>query len=206
MDGRADNSELTVVKQSRPGGRAERLVSVIHQVTFELLQKVSYEEIEIPDIAKLAEVNKTTIYRRWPTKIALILDVVLTRIKADVPLPNTGHVIDDLSQFLKIIAFTLQTPFTLNILRALMNTDDENIRQARKDFWDERFLLAKPLIDRAIERSELAETTQVREFFELAAAPLFYRILVTGDQISDQDIELMAKRAVLVFENKDEIK
>jgi hypothetical protein len=30
------------------------------------------------------------------------------------------------------------------------------VQKAKKRFWDERFLLAKPLIDRAIQREELA--------------------------------------------------
>ncbi len=60
-------------------------------------------------------------------------------------------------------------------------------------------LLAKPLIDRAIQREELAEKTQVREFFELAASPLFYRTIITGESISDQDIELFAQRAITYF-------
>lgn len=199
MDGHASSSESKVIKQSRPGGRAERLVLAIHDATYILLQQTNFEEIEIPDIAKLANVNKTTIYRRWPTKVDLILDVVLTRLKVDMTLPDTGCLIDDLNIFLKMIASTISTPFTLNILRTLLNQRDENIINARKQFWDERFLLATPLIDRAIQRGELAETTQVREFFEWAASPLFYRVVIIGDSVSDEDIELIAQRAILIF-------
>ena len=60
-------------------------------------------------------------------------------------------------------------------------------------------MLATPLIDRAIQRGELAETTQVREFFEWAASPLFYRVVIIGDSVSDEDIELIAQRAILIF-------
>lgn len=73
------------------------------------------------------------------------------------------------------------------------------MQKAKKRFWDERFLLAKPLIDRAIQREELAEKTQVREFFELAASPLFYRTIITGESISDQDIELLLKEQLHIL-------
>lgn len=199
MNGEMNQKDLRAGKQSRPGGRAEKMLTVIYQATYELLQTMDYEKIEIPEIAQLAQVNKTTIYRRWPTKVELILEVALTKIKTEVPLPNTGNVFDDLTLFLKMIAFALQTPFTLNILKALLKNQDEYVQNARKSFWEERFLLAQPLVDRAIQRGELAATTHVREFFELAAAPIFYRILVTGDPVSDQDIELWAQRAILCF-------
>jgi len=202
MDGYFSNSELKVIKQSRPGGRAERMVSAIHQATYELLQQPNFEKIEIPDIAKLAQVNKTTVYRRWPTKVDLILDVALTRLRTDLPLPDTGNLNDDLTIFLKMIALTINMPFILNILSVLINQTDENIMNARKMFWNERFLLATPLIDRAIQRGELAETTQVRAFFEWAASPLFYRVVILGDSVSDEDIELMAQRAILIFKKK----
>jgi len=199
MEGEMTNIELEAKKQKRPGGRAERMVTAIHQATYELLMTTDYEHIEIPEIAKLAQVNKTTIYRRWPTKIELILDVVSTQIKANVVLPNTGNALTDLSLFLKMIVITLHTPFTANILKATLSHPDEHVQKARKRFWEERFLLAKPLIDRAIQRKELAEATQVRDFFELAAAPLFYRAVITGDPISDQDIDLFAQRAISYF-------
>jgi|UPI000300E83B AcrR family transcriptional regulator len=193
------NTEVEFKKQRRPRGRSERMVATIHQTTYELLLTTDYEDIEIPEIAKLAQVNKTTIYRRWPTKIELILDVVSTRIKADVELPDTGNTLTDLCLFLKKIVISLYTPFTLNILKATLSHPDEYVQKAKKRFWDERFLLAKPLIDRAIQREELAEKTQVREFFELAASPLFYRTIITGESISDQDIELFAQRAITYF-------
>ncbi len=85
------------------------MVATIHQTTYELLLTTDYEDIEIPEIAKLAQVNKTTIYRRWPTKIELILDVVSTRIKADVELPDTGNTLTDLCLFLKRLS-SVYTP------------------------------------------------------------------------------------------------
>ncbi|MCU4367744.1 TetR/AcrR family transcriptional regulator [Acinetobacter courvalinii] len=199
MNGQMPNTESEVKKQRRPGGRAERMVTTIHQVTYELLLTTDYQDIEIPEIAKLAQVNKTTIYRRWPTKIELILDVVSIRIKADVVLPDTGSTLNDLCSFLKTILITLYSPFTFNILKATLNSSNEHVQQARKDFWHERFLLAAPLIDRAIQRGELSASTQVRDFFELAAAPIFYRVFITGDAISDQDIAFFAQRAMSYY-------
>ncbi|MGN5764899.1 TetR/AcrR family transcriptional regulator C-terminal ligand-binding domain-containing protein [Acinetobacter calcoaceticus] len=193
------NTESEVKKQRRPGGRAERMVTAIHQATYQLLLTTDYENIEIPDIAKLAQVNKTTIYRRWPTKIELILDVVSTRIKADVALPDTGDTLKDLCLFLKNIVISLSSPFTLNLLKASLSHPDEQVQTARKHFWEERFMLAKPLIDRAIQRGELSASTQVRDFFELAAAPIFYRVFITADAISDQDIAFFAQRALSYY-------
>ncbi|ENV08489.1 hypothetical protein F966_03163 [Acinetobacter higginsii] len=199
MKGQNNIIELNDEKKSRTGGRAERLVIAIYKAVYDLLKTMNYEEIEIPEIARLAQVNKTTIYRRWSSKEGLILEVVQSKIKEEISLPNTGNLNDDLTLFLKMIAQSLETPFTLNILKASLSNQEMSVNNTRECFWNERFLLAQPLIDRAVERGELSENVQVREFFELAAGPIFYRVLIIGELVSDGDIKRIVRNVLLIF-------
>ncbi|MBJ9372507.1 MULTISPECIES: TetR/AcrR family transcriptional regulator [Acinetobacter] len=193
------NVGLDIEKQTRSGGRSEKILMAIHQATYELLQLRDYDEIELTEIARRAQVNKTTVYRRWATKAELVLDVILMRIKADLPLPDTGAVLSDLCIFLKMLQHMLQQSFILNIFKVFISNQDAQVSIARQRFWNERFLLAQPLIDRAVQRGELFEGTQVREFFEFACAPIFYRTLIIGELISDQDIEILSLRTISYF-------
>lgn len=198
MDNSLPNTEI----KRRPGGRAEQMVAKVHQVTFELLQTKGYDDIEIPEIAKLAEVNKTSIYRRWSTKLELVMDVALAQLKTDVPLPDTGNIHDDLYQLLVSIAKTLEQPFVQNLFKAWLGYRDDTTQHAKQNFWKTRFLLAEPMVLRAIERGELVATTQARDFLEVAVAPLFYYTLALNIPNTDADIHKAMQRTLMIFSKK----
>jgi AcrR family transcriptional regulator len=56
--------------QVRVGGRSARVVSML-RTTLEVLGQEGYVGLRIDDIAERAGVNKTTIYRHWPTRVDL---------------------------------------------------------------------------------------------------------------------------------------
>jgi AcrR family transcriptional regulator len=183
------------------GGRAARVVAAVHAATLELLEERGYDRMEIPEIAERAQVNKTSIYRRWASKMELVLDVALTRIGVEVPIRDTGNLQGDLSALLGNVAATLGTPFARGLLRALVNHDEhgDDLKVARTAFWNARFESAGTIVERAIRRGELPKGTNSRHVLEFAAAPLFYRTLVTGEPIGDADIKRVARQACRAF-------
>ena len=189
-------------RRSRPGGRAAQVVAAVHEATLALLQERGFDAMEIPEIAERAGVNKTSIYRRWPGKVELVLDVAMAQMRSDVPVPDTGSLAGDLSALLDTIAVTLATPFVAGLLRALFSRgdQDEAVRAARDAFWDVRFGLSAQLVKRGIVRGELPVGTDPRRFLELAAAPLFFRTLVTGEAITAADTAALAQRAITAFQ------
>ena len=56
----------------RSRGRSARVVQEVLTATAEELGRSGYAALRIEDVAERAGVNKTTIYRRWPTKAALV--------------------------------------------------------------------------------------------------------------------------------------
>src|SRR5258706_10640063 len=90
-----------VTRGERVGGRSERVVAdVLHAASAELA-RVGYDAFRIEDVATAAGVNKTTVYRRWPTKAELVeatLRVIALRKGED---PQTGTVEGDLFALLK---------------------------------------------------------------------------------------------------------
>ena len=201
MSGHESDKLQSPKKGQPPGGRAERVIAAVHAATLELLEERGYDGVEIPEIAERAQVNKTSIYRRWPGKLELVLDVTLSRIGVTVPIANTGALQGDLTALLGNIAATLATPFARGLLRALFTHDeqDDRLKEARTAFWDARFEAAGRVVERAIERGELPQNTIPKHLLEFAAAPLFYRTLVTGEAITAADIERFAKQTCQAF-------
>lgn len=188
-------------KRGRPGGRAAQVIAAVHGAALSLLEEKGYENLTIPDIATRAEVNKTTIYRRWPGKAELILDVALTRMRADVPMPDTGDLGRDLSALLRSIAAAMATPFSQGLLRAIMSLGPEEAALYKPGrFWDQRFFDNAELVERAIERGEIGADTDPRQLLEMAVAPLFFRALILGRPLSKKEINALADRVVLAFQ------
>ena len=56
----------------RVHGRSARVQSAVLRATAEELGRVGFAALRIEDVALRSGVNKTTIYRRWPTKQELV--------------------------------------------------------------------------------------------------------------------------------------
>src|SRR5271167_2124903 len=85
---------------TRPPGRprSEESRQAILRSTLKLLkQDVGFAELSIEAIAADANVGKTTVYRWWPTKGALVADAFSNSAEHELRFPNTGSVQNDMS-------------------------------------------------------------------------------------------------------------
>lgn len=69
----------------------------------ELLQ-AGYARLTIDGVAKRARTSTPVLYRRWPSKAALVLDALSRREDADHEPADTGDLRDDLLAFLQPLA------------------------------------------------------------------------------------------------------
>ena len=182
--------------RARPGGRAALVVAAVRKATDELLEEVGFEGLLLPEVATRAGVNKTTVYRRWPTKVALVSDLFLSRTAEQDLGRDTGSLVGDLVATLQDIVDNLSSPATRAVLSmAIGGPLDETALAAREAFWAERFRRSAAIVERAVARAELSPGTDARLLMEDASSPVYFRLLVTGQALTDADIELFATRA-----------
>ncbi len=63
------------MRAMRPGRpRSERLHRAILKTAFKLVLELGFRAVSVELIAAKAGVGKTTIYRRWPNKAAVVMD------------------------------------------------------------------------------------------------------------------------------------
>lgn len=82
------------MKRGSPGGAAGRprdpaLDRAVLTAAAELLGEAGYRALTVDAVAARAATSKTAIYRRWPGKTALIVDVMAARLPAPEQ-PDTG--------------------------------------------------------------------------------------------------------------------
>jgi AcrR family transcriptional regulator len=96
MEGEAQPS----LKRGRGRPRREGADAEILGVALSLLQERGYHDFTVEDVAERAGTAKTTIYRRFPTKAALVVAALTPGSTAHVPAPNSGSVQADLARIL----------------------------------------------------------------------------------------------------------
>ncbi len=185
----------------RPGGRSARVVAAVHAAALELLEEVGFEDLQLSDVAKRAQVNKTTVYRRWPTKAALVADLLASFTRTTVATPDTGSLQGDLEQLLGDVVTALSNRAVRAVLYGAMTgaDDSEDARNAQTRFWEERFRHSGAAVERAITRGEIPTGTDPRSLLEMAAGPVYFRTLFTVDAVTSEYLRDTARRTIRAF-------
>jgi AcrR family transcriptional regulator len=109
--------------RGRPAGGSDAVVHAILQTTLEQLGRRGYAALSIDQVAHAAEVNKTTIYRRWPTKGELVVAAVVAAREDQPRFIPMGRLRDDLLSLLRNKARTISTPRQRAISSAITTLD-----------------------------------------------------------------------------------
>nr|WP_311132547.1 TetR/AcrR family transcriptional regulator [Nonomuraea gerenzanensis]SBO97034.1 Transcriptional regulator, TetR family [Nonomuraea gerenzanensis] len=170
--------------------------AAVHAATLAELVDRGYAELTVEHVAQRAGVHKTTVYRRWKDRESLITDALAEHMAMDIPVPDTGAIETDLRALARSLVQTFTSP-TGQALLAAMFTDAARLPEiaaARRQVFDDRLARAEPVVARAVSRGELPRDTDPGEVLKTLAAPIYLRLLVTGDPVD----EATADRAALV--------
>jgi len=180
-------SETLNVGDQRPGGRAARVRSAVLQAAFELLKENSYYGFSIEDVADRAGVHKTTIYRRWPTKVLLVTDAARNHSDSRVPIPDTGTLRNDLQAFARSVASNIGSIDGAHAARSTIISafQSEDLAEEMHTFWAERLAASAVIIERAVARGELPATSDPQLIIETLIGPLWVRLMLTGEPVDE---------------------
>jgi AcrR family transcriptional regulator len=179
---------------ARPGGRTARVRQAVIDATLDELGEVGYTALRIEAIAERAGVHKSTIYRRWGDKVALVSAVIIERRGELVPPPVTGSLRGDLIALLQEIRLGLQTPWVTALLREAgpRTPNSVDLYELLDRFWPERFRVSKQLFVRAMELGELPSETDPDFLLQVISGPLYFRLLMLGRELDDEFLEQTA--------------
>jgi AcrR family transcriptional regulator len=196
-----------VAKSSRGPGRPRSTTAgnTILDATLALLGEGGFQALSMDAVAARAGVSKATIYRRWSSREAMVADAVL-RLSRTVPTPDTGSIHGDLLAILQGLAAILATPQSTRLVSGLLAraaVDARLGRALREGFLAERRASARKVFERAIARGELRADLDLELAIDLAAAPLYYRCLVSAAPLDDAYIHRLTETILRALEAPD---
>ncbi|MFY1575966.1 TetR/AcrR family transcriptional regulator [Verrucosispora sp. WMMD703] len=177
----------------RPGGRTARVRAAVLKAAGDALVEHGFDRLDLADVARRAEVGKTTVYRRWGTAAGLVTDLLADMAEQSLPRADTGSLIGDLRANARLVQRTLVDSRQGALFRAVIvaATCDLRAADALHRFYAVRIAEWAPCVEQAVRRGELPPDTDAAEVIRAVSAPLYYRLLVSGDPID----EAMADRA-----------
>jgi AcrR family transcriptional regulator len=166
---------------------------VLDATVLELVEH-GFRGLTIEGVATRAGVNKTTVYRRWRNRESLVVDAVEAFAVEQADVPDTGDVDEDLRRWAHSIRRTLSGPVSGALVRAVFGgaSDSPVVHELRRRFWLTRSALVVPLVERGVARGQLPAGTDAEEVIKHVGAPLYYRVLVLDEPLTDHAAELAA--------------
>lgn len=180
-------------KIGRP--RSEETRKSILSAAYGLLLENGFQAVTVDGIAERSGVSKATIYKWWPNKASVVLDSFFEESEEILQVPDTGSVREDLLIQAKDLAAFLTSPKGKVITELIAEGQfDQNIAdEYRKRYFSPRRLISENIFERGIQRGELREDLNIELSIDLIFAPLFYRLLITGEPLDSAYIkELIA--------------
>jgi AcrR family transcriptional regulator len=173
----------------RVKGRAARVVSDVLIATAEELSRVGYAALRVEDVAARSGVNKTTIYRRWPTKPELV-GAALRAVWESPDVPDTGSLRTDFIASLQRSAAFAMSPIGKGLTHVIqMERAHPEVEPIARGLREEYRTLRDQLVERAIQRGELSPATDARFVSDLISAPIFWRLFTDGESVDSSFIE-----------------
>lgn len=190
----------TTQTSNRPGRpRDDARRDAILAATQNLLTEVGYDRMTIESVASRCGAGKTTIYRRWPDKAALVADAVsVAALNNPAAIPNTGALRDDLILFAKqwhspnghrdgLIAGLLTAMRHHPELRAAVG--DTITRPGQRAF--------RHMVHRAVQRGEIEDHHQVDLIGAILPAMVFHHITTLDKPVNRNLIVKVVDNLVL---------
>ncbi|MFF9480501.1 TetR/AcrR family transcriptional regulator [Streptomyces sp. NPDC014733] len=190
-------TESTDPGSVRPGGRTARVRAAVLRAAGDALAEGGLAGLDLADVARRAEVGRTTVYRRWGSPAQLVADLLADMAEQSLPRTETGTLLGDLRANAQLVRRTLADPRQGALFKAVLAaaTCDDQTAAALHRFYRIRVAEWQPCVQQAVERGELPADTDTGEVVRAVSAPLYHRLLTSDAPLDEAAADRAAEAA-----------
>ncbi len=190
------NEEEEKKKPGRP--RSNKSRRAILTATNKLLLQHSVRDLSIEAIAKKAKVGKTTIYRWWPNKVAVVLDAVLEQQGTLPNLPTAATFSESVSNQLGRFTRILKGKNGKAVMETLAEAQSD--RDMLTLFY-ERFMLGHEqqladLIDEGKAAGEFRQNIDTALAVDMIYGAVIYHFMSGAEMLDDMFIDQLPSESI----------
>jgi AcrR family transcriptional regulator len=180
--------------------RVEKSKKVVLAATYELLTQTGFSGVSVDEVSRRSGVAKTTIYRHWASREALLLDAC-SQLSTRPPVPDTGKLRTDLEALAVGAAARLQQPWA-TILPSIIDAGerDKELAKLQAGIHAQMRGAFVTVVERAQERGELPRNQDARELVASIIGPILYRRFFSREQLDEGFAKRVVERALRAAE------
>jgi AcrR family transcriptional regulator len=168
--------------------RGAPIVDAVLSATLHALACDGLAALSVDSIAVAAGVNKTSVYRRWPTRDLLVV-AALERVleNATAQMPDTGSLESDLVTLLQPVCGLLESPLGSALLHAAtIHSNASPIQKIARKQLRRGAPSARKMFTRAIERGEATAACDPRALLGMLVGAILHRVLLEREAASER--------------------
>lgn len=177
--------------------RGDALLEAIYAAVMEELAEVGYPALSIERVAERARTGKASIYRRWPTRLELVLAAIDHVMPPYDDIPDTGDVREDLLAVLRRIAAIMGSRAGAAAKACVDGTDDELARAVRERLLPPRKAMMLSILQRAADRGQVRPDAVTQRIAETGPMLLHGELLQRGAPIPDEAVIAIVDEVLL---------
>jgi AcrR family transcriptional regulator len=188
-----------VTQESRGGRpRNEGLHQAILKTTINLVLEVGFRAVSVESIAAKVGVGKTTIYRRWPNKAAVVMDAFTMTVGSGSLFPKAEMATDSLRLQMRAMAksFRGSDGVLVKALLAEAQFDPELAKAFRERWTLPRRKLGMGVVQEAIRQGGIRADVNPEDVIDLLYGPIYYRLQMGTGPLSGAYVDGIFSRAM----------
>jgi len=145
-------------------------------------------DLTIEEVAKRAGVGKPTIYRWWPSKAALVMDMFEERVAPQFRVSDAGTAEATIRRHVSLLIRLLNGFFgkvSAEII-AEAQSDPDVLREYRRRYVLKRRAVSHSVIQRGKASGELRADMDADLLIDMVYAPIYYRLLVGHEKLDQR--------------------
>ena len=152
----------------------------------DLITEGGFEKLSMEAVAARAGVAKATIYRRFPSKVELIVAMCQAFGPAVQPPPNTGSFRTDVAAIIEALNDNMcPTTDTGRLMPSMVSAAKENaeVREAMQRFTAARRRRIYDVVKAGIASGELRADADADAIGDLLVGSMMYRLIIRGGKL-----------------------
>ncbi|GAA3220253.1 TetR/AcrR family transcriptional regulator [Nonomuraea helvata] len=187
----------------KPAGAAvpqAGVTAAIERAMFDELLEKGYARMSMEAVARRAGVGKAALYRRWPSKEAMLVDLVGDLARQHIPhVPDTGTLDGDVRAFLDTTLAQMRDPQINKIALDLVAEAGRcpTLGDALREVVSRpRRAAAEEVLGRAIERGDVPAGLDLQLGIDLMISPLTFRLVIASGPVDGDYLTRLTRSVV----------
>jgi AcrR family transcriptional regulator len=177
--------------------RVRRSREAVLGATHQLLSEAGLGGVSIDEVSRRSGVAKTTIYRHWPSRSALLLDAC-SKMSSPIEAPDTGSLAGDLAALALELARRLRTARWAAVLPSIIDAAerDPDLAELHSRLHAGLMVPFRTVVERGQKRKELPRGRDPADVVAAIVGPLFYRRWFSREALDDRFVRGVVENAV----------